>query len=97
MHMLNLVKQNLAWYLINGCVSEQAALKIDEEFDAAVKAYVPYTNTAIGGLGLPELAKRSGTIARDYVAYNSQPDPENLDAAGDLFDFRQTGVPRPRL
>lgn len=33
LHMITQVKQDLAWYLVNGSVSEAAALKIDDEFD----------------------------------------------------------------
>ena len=97
LHMLKLVKDNLSWYLISGSISEAAAIAIDDELDQAVKAYVPHMNTALAGLGLPENANRMGSIARDYVAYNSQPDAENFASAGAAFDFRQTGNPRPRL
>lgn len=54
-------------------------------------------NTVLASLGVPENPARIGPIARDYVAFNSQPDPENYDASGAVFDFRQTGAPRPRL
>lgn len=33
LHMLFLVKQNLAWYIINGSISNDAAINIDNEFD----------------------------------------------------------------
>lgn len=97
LHMLKLVKENLSWYLISGAISEAAAAAINDDLDQAVKAYVPHMNTALAGLGLPDNANRSGSISRDYVAYNSQPDAENFESAGPLFDFRQTGNPRPRL
>ena len=97
LHMLALVRSHLSWYQINGCISEQAAARLDDEFDAAVKAYVPYMNTAVEALGCLSNPNRNGPIARDYVAFNSQPDPENFESAGPMFDFRQTGVPRPRL
>ena len=97
LHMLTLVRQHIAWYLMNGCVSEQAASSLDDEFDTAVKDYVPFMNTAVSGLGLFETPNRIGPIARDYVAFNSQPDSENYASAGEIFDFRKTGVPRPRL
>ena len=54
-------------------------------------------NTAVEGLGIPKVKQIYGTIARDYVAFNTQGDYENFEAAGDLFDFRTTGAPRPRL
>ena len=38
-----------------------------------------------------------GPICRDYVAYNSQKDYENFESAGEMFDFRKTGMPRARL
>jgi len=95
--MLALVKENPSWYLINGCVSDEAAANFDSDFDQAVKDYVPHMNTALASLGVPEDANRIGPIARDYVAFNSQPDAENFDSAGAVFDFRQTGAPRPRL
>lgn len=59
---------------------------MDAEFDQAVKDYVPYMNTAVASLGVPEAANRNGPIARDYVAYNSQPDAENFASAGPMFD-----------
>jgi len=87
----------MSWYLINGTMSEQAATNFEAEYDQAVKDYVPHMNTVLGALGVPESANRLGPIARDYVAYTSQPDAENYDSAGPAFDFRNTGAPRPRL
>ena len=88
LHMLTLVQQNLAWYQLNGCVSEKASMSINDEVDRAVKDYAPYMNTVLASLGCPETPKRIGPIARDYVAFNSQPDPENFESSGALFDFR---------
>ena len=76
--MLLLVKQNLHWYLMDGSVSDQAATSLDAEFDQAVKDYVPHMNTALESLGVPENKDRIGAVARDYVAFNSQPDAENF-------------------
>ena len=95
--MLLLVKQNLHWYLMDGSVSDQAAASLDAEFDQAVKDYVPHMNTVLESLGIPENQDRLGPIARDYVAFNSQPDSENFASAGPKFDFRTTGTMRPRL
>ena len=88
LHMLMLVRQNLHWYLMNGCVSDQAAASLDADFDQAVKDYVPHMNTALEALGVPENKDRIGTVARDYVAFNSQPDAENFTSAGELFNWR---------
>ena len=51
-------------------------------------------NTAVEGLGVPKIKSLHGAIARNYVAFNTQDDYDNLEAAGDLFDFRTTGVVR---
>ena len=97
LHMLSLVRQNFSLYLIEGCISEQAAANLEAEYDQAVKEYVPHMNTAVESLGVPENKDRLATIARDYVAFNSQPNAENFASAGEIFNWRQTGAPRPRL
>lgn len=97
LHMLSLVRQHFSWYLIEGCISEQAAANLEAEYDQAVKEYVPHMNTAVESLGVPENKDRLATIARDYVAFNSQPNAENFASAGEIFNWRQTGAPRPRL
>lgn len=51
LHMLGIVKQNSAWYLINNVISPTAASKLDDQHDAAVKAFMPHMNTAVEGLG----------------------------------------------
>ena len=97
LHMLSVIRQDMSWYLVNGLVSDQAAASFDAEFDQAVKDYVPHMNTVLESLGVPENQDRLGPIARDYVAFNSQPDSENFASAGPKFDFRTTGTMRPRL
>jgi hypothetical protein len=94
LHMLTIIKQNSAWYLLNNVISSAAASKLDDQFDAAVKAFLPHMNTAVDGLGVPKIKALHGTIARDYVAFNEQDDYDNMQAAGDIFDFRRTGAPR---
>jgi len=57
--MIYLIKQDLAWYLVNGVVSSEAATNLDAaEFDQAVKDYVPHINTALASLGIPDNANR---------------------------------------
>jgi hypothetical protein len=54
-------------------------------------------NTAVEGLGIVLPNHLQLPIVRDYVAFNAQDDNENFAAAGDLFDFRKTGMPRAKL
>ena len=97
LHMMNLVKENIGWYLMNGVVSAKAATNLDLEHDQCVKDYVPFMNTAIEGLGIFNHTNLIGPIARDYVAYNSQEDAENVESSGALFDFTSTGAARAKL
>ena len=97
LHMITLVRENIGWYLLQGIVSPAAAADLDAQFEQAVKDYAPLMNTALDGLGIFENEKRVGPIVRDYVAFNSQPDAENYEAAGPLFNWRKTGELRPRL
>lgn len=97
LNALTLVKQEIAWYLTNGHVSVEAAAELAAVHDQAVKAFCPFLNTAVEGLGLPPIEQLYGPIARDYVAFNAQNDCENFDAAGKLFDPRTTGMPRARM
>ena len=78
-------------------MSIEAAAALPAEVDQAIKAFLPYMNTALDSLGLPKAPALFGPIARDYVAFNSQNDSENMLAAGNLFDYRATGGPRAKM
>jgi len=95
-HLVQLVKTNIDWYLIEGVVSKEAAAALDDQWQQAVKEFVPFVNTAVESLGVPKHLNVSPPIIRDYVKFNKQHDPENIDAAGELFDWKQTGGPRNR-
>jgi len=92
LHAISHFKQNIDWYIINGIVSIEAASELDTLFSHAVKEIVPHMNTIVDSLGLPKTLHLYGPIARNYVAFNSQTDNENFEAAGELFDFRTTGA-----
>lgn len=97
LHMITLVRENLGWYLMQGCVSKAAATNLDAEFDRAVKNFLPHMNTAVEGLGVFNHTHLIGPIARDYVAFTAQDDAENMASAGPLFNFKTTGIARPKL
>ena len=84
LHSLNLVRKNVAWYLINECISPEAAAALDDQNDAAVKAFVPHMNTALESLGLPDIEQLHSPIVRDFQ--------EGLEPRS--FCARQVG-PRP--
>ena len=97
LHCLTLVRDNLAWYLRNEVISHEAASEIESAWLAAVKAFVPHTNTALEGLGIIRPTEYYMPIARDYVSFNAQDDNDNFESAGPMFDFRTTGMPRAKL
>jgi len=97
LHCLTLVHDNMAWYLQNKVISHEAAAELETAQILAVKAFVPFTNTALEGLGIIRPVDTYPPIARDYVAFNAQDDNDNFNAAGSLFDFRTTGMPRAKL
>lgn len=75
----------------------EAGKELEEAQLAAVKAFVPLMNTAVEGLGIIVMPQFFSPIARDYEAFNAQNDNDNFNAAGGMFDFRTTGMPRAKL
>jgi len=71
LHVITHVLKNIEWYILDGSVSIEAATALPAEVDLAVKAFIPYMNTALDSLGLPKVADLYGPIARDYVAFNA--------------------------
>lgn len=97
LYCLTLVKDNLAWYLQNQVISAKAASELEEAWQYAVKSFAPHVNTAVEGLGLIRPTEYFMPIARDYVAFNAQDNNDCFDSAGQMFDFRTTGMPRAKL
>ena len=89
LHCLALVKENLGWYLAHGVVNPQAGLALDGELNAAVKEVLPHTNEFLEAFNIPRIPQLAPPIIRDYVKFNEQGNPDDVNAAGDFFDFRQ--------
>ena len=89
LHCLLFVKDNLGYYLANGIISQKAALGFDADYQQAVKDLVPSVNNIIEGFNLPKIAQLSPPIIRDLNKFNEQSDPDNYEAAGDFFDWKQ--------
>lgn len=89
LHCLSFVKDNLGWYLIQGVISQKAASSVESDFQQAVQDVLPHMNEFIEAFNLPKIPQLAPPIVRDYVKFNEQSDPDNVDAAGDLFDFRK--------
>ena len=69
-------------------MSQTAARQVDLDFQAAVKCLVPHINDIVESFDYPRIPELGAPIARDYVQFNAQPDPENVNAAGGYFDFK---------
>ena len=83
------MKENLGWYLANGIVSQKAAQAVDGDFQTAVKDFLPHVNDVLEGFNVPAIPQLAPPIVRDYVRFNEQPNPDNVEAAGGFFDYRQ--------
>jgi hypothetical protein len=94
LHMITYLNDNMSWYLANGLISRQAAKDLASKQGTAVKALAPHMNDVLGSFGIIMTPEIHSPIARDYVKFNSQTDMENLQAAGDLFDFRKAATPQ---
>lgn len=53
LHCVYLLKNNLGWYMQQGCVSQEAAQELDSVFNRAVKEMVPHMNTVVEAMGVP--------------------------------------------
>ena len=95
LHCLQLVRKNLDWYMVNGVITKKSAcLDLEDQFQRAVKDLAPFVNDFIEGFNIPKIPQIIGPIARDYVKFNTQNDMDNVDAAGNIFDFTAN---RPKL
>lgn len=83
LHSVLTVKNNLGWYMMNGCVSSEAAQELDRVFEGAVKDLVPHINTCVEALGVVPHKHLQAPIVRDYIKFNEQSENENFEAAGD--------------
>lgn len=87
LHCLLYVRENLGWYLANGVVSPKAGLALEGEYQQAVKDIVPHVNDIVEGFNIPKIPQLAPPIIRDYIKFNEQSDPDNVEAAGGFFDF----------
>ena len=81
------IYDDLSYYVLNGFISKEAAQTMLDKKDKAIKNFSPYTNDAVEALGNLKIPNMFAPIARDYVRFNNQDNLDDLNAAGDLFDF----------
>lgn len=89
LHCLLYVKDNLGFYLTHGIISTKAAQAFDADYQQAVKDLLPLVNDIVEAFNLPKIPQLAPPIMRDLIKFNEQTDPDNVEAAGDFFDFRQ--------
>ena len=97
LHCLLYVKENLGWYLVQGVISQKAAQGVEQDFQQAVKDLLPNVNEILEAFNVPNIPQLAPPIVRDYVKFNEQNDPDNVEAAGGFFDFRKTGQSLAKL
>ena len=62
-----------------------------------MKDIIPHTNEILEAFNFPQIPQLAPPIVRDYVKFNEQTDPDNVEAAGGFFDFRKTGSQLAKL
>lgn len=88
LHCLLYVKDNLGFYMVNGVINQKAAQALDADYQQAVKDLVPSVNDIVEGFNLPKTPQLVPPIARDLFKFSAQSNPDDFNAAGDLFDWR---------
>lgn len=71
-HLMNVVKKHLPWYILNGSVGKKAAVKLEEEIRNSYQVLHPWSLKFVNSFGIPEHLLNS-PIAQDYVDFNSRP------------------------
>jgi len=94
LHCLTYVKENLGWYLMNGVINAKAAQGVDADYQQAVRDLLPHINEILEAFNFPNIPQLAPPIVRDYVKFNEQSDPDNVNAAGGFFDFRKIAGPK---
>lgn len=72
LYMIDLVRENLSWYLENDIISREAAKNLQTSYLKAVKDLLPHINDCVEAFGIPNIPHIHGPIARDFVKFNSQ-------------------------
>jgi len=54
----------------------------------AVKDLLPHVNDILDGFDVPNIPQIAPPIVRDYIKFNEQSDPDNVEAAGGFFDYK---------
>jgi hypothetical protein len=71
LHMITLVKSNMAFYLERELITREAAKNLDASFQQAVKSLVPHINDCVEALGCVKINNMHAPITRDYVKFYS--------------------------
>jgi len=88
LHCMLIVKRNSGWYQMHGVIKKQAVFNLDESYKSLVKEVAASTNEILEGFDMPGIPEIMPPIVRDYVAFNAQPNNEDMTAAGKQWDFR---------
>lgn len=71
LYMLDVVKNDMNWFMLAGFVNAAAAKKIVERWTAAIKRLAPHLDKVTAAYDIPEDLVRS-PAAGDYVGYNDR-------------------------
>lgn len=70
LHMVDLIKEDLPFYLTHDLVTHSFAKQIVEEFDKAVYELVPHINDVIEAMGQHKVEAIHPPMSRDWTKFN---------------------------
>jgi acyl-CoA oxidase len=65
MHMVDYLRDNISFFLINDLISKEAAKELVDSFDQVVKDFVPYMNDCLHAFNLPNVPQMHAEMSRD--------------------------------
>lgn len=65
MHMVDYLRDNISFYIVNDLISKEAAKELVDSFDQVVKDFAPYMNDCLHALNLPLVPQMHAEMSKD--------------------------------
>lgn len=89
LHMLDVLREDMGYYLTYDLISHALARNIVQECDNAVRDLVPHINDLIEIMGLPKIPEIYAPMTRDWSKFNEQTDWDDNVSPGAIFQMHK--------